>query len=135
MNKFYRLSVILWAQNVLMPPFLILPPSTNFYNFLRNFILFLRTFKNFYHLPPIFITFYQFLPTFIALSLTFTIFHQFCQILSLLINFYTTFNNFCHICHLPPILYYFSLSKTGSIFFICWHASIPLFCWIIWKGH
>ena len=105
------LSVNFWTQNVPIPTYHILPPSTNFY-------LFLPTFTNFYHLPSNFTTFHRFLP--ILPLPTFTTFHQ------LLPNFTTSYQFLYHFyqfyvfhllpsfifIYLPPILTNFTLLFT-----------------------
>ena len=77
------LSAIFRAQNMLIPPFLMLPTFilllpifTNFCRLPPIFINFYTPFTNFHNFPPTFTNFYHFLPTFILLLPTFTTFHQ-----------------------------------------------------------
>ena len=83
-------SVIFWAQNVVIPSFLILPPSATFCNFLPTFVLLSQNFANFSHLLSIFITFYLFLPTFTAFRQIFNPYH-FLPTFLLLSPTFTTF--------------------------------------------
>ena len=99
------LSVNFWTQNVLIPTYHILPPSTNFY-------LFLPTFTNFYHLPSNFTTFHRFLP--ILPLPTFTTFHQ------LLPNFTTSYQFLYHFYQ----FYVFHLLP--SFIFIIFHQFWPI---------
>ena len=95
------------AQNMLIPPFLILRPSIHFLycRLLLHLISISSTSYSFYttsfkfhHLPLILITFYQFLPTFIRLLLTFNSFltpsTYFYYLVLIFTNFYTTSFNF-----------------------------------------
>ena len=71
--------------------FLILPPSTTFYQLLSPLFNLCTTFTNFYHLPPIFITFYQFLPTFALVLPIFDTFYHLSPTFITVRHFLSTF--------------------------------------------
>ena len=127
-------SILFWSQNVLIPPFLVLPTFTTLHQLLKLSNSLYTTFTNFYQLLPLshqfllpFTIFYHFLPTF-------TTFHQvlyrFYQLLSFFITFQqllmpsTNFDqvlySFTKFYHISPNLYYFSLIKNDSISFFFW---------------
>ena len=145
------------AQNMLIPPFLILRPSIHFLYccFLLHLISISSTSYSFYttsfkfhHLPLILITFYQFLPTFIRLLLTFNSFLTpstfFYYLPPFFTKFYTTSFNF-----LSPLINFILPSinqKMVQLFFLfsrihqshhivrCYVTGINFLLFSFWHG-
>ena len=113
------LSAIFGVQNVLIPPFLILPTTTNVCQHLLLLTTFSTSFTNIYsllvpftifcHLLPIFTNFCTTISSFQQLWLIFTTFYQLLYYFSQLVHPLLTFSNFYQLL-LPSTKFYTTFS-------------------------